>query len=755
MTVRPEHRWLLGRRAPWRAARLSPQLERADDGHLRLRPRPGAGRPLGEVSGAFGGLTEPTGVAVDGDGGIWLLDRGGPGGGPDCDPPPRLLRFDPCAGDESKGHGCGAFVPVPCFGHEPHGPRALEDPRGLAASPRGDLYVTDPGHGPSRRGRVLVVSAKGLVLRAIWTGERLPSTPRQTPPWEPWDVAVAPPGVGGPGALPGCTVWISDRAGDRVLRFDHHGRLRGEIHEAEPGTPLAAPTHLAVDGDGRLYVAQEGRDDVVVYDAGGTFLERLESPRQTASASTGGRFPATALATDAAGNLYVSTDGGVFLHPHRQAPCPPRPVADPCRILAFDADGRPLALTADGLAALDPEESFEASGLFVSEALDSRIPDCAWHRVVLHGRVPAGSRVVVDTLTSGETLTDAQVAALPAERWRRSAIRLAPPAGVPDVDPWHALVQSPPGRYLWLRLAVESDGAATPELAAAEIEFPRSSSLERLPAVYRQDEPSRHFLDRFLALFDGFQGEIHHTLDELPGLLDARSTPADEERDFLSWLGCWMGLAFDHAWPEDARRRLLAHAHELYRRRGTVAGLKLHVALFVGREPQLLEHFRLRRWLHLGGCGAGPGARLGDCTELWGPDLTARLQLDEDSNLGEFQLLDTGDPATDPFGRLAHRVSVYLAADDVRQRALRRIVQQASPAHVEAELVLVEPRLRIGQQARIGVDSQIGDYPAGVVLHHEPRLGRGTVLSASPDEAAPPTFRLGARSRIGTSTRID
>lgn len=126
--------------------------------------------------------------------------------------------------------------------------------------------------------------------------------------------------------------------------------------------------------------------------------------------------------------------------------------------------------------------------------------------------------------------------------------------------------------------------------------------------------------------------------------------------------------------------------------------------------------------------------------------------------MGGFQLIDSGDPVSDPFGHLAHRFTVYLPRTAVNCEAARRLVEHvvelAKPAHTEAEIELVEPRLRIGVQARVGVDTVVGLYPEGVVLGGD-ELGRGTVLGPSEDEAAAPTLRLGVRSRIGSSTLID
>jgi len=67
---------------------------------------------------------------------------------------------------------------------------------------------------------------------------------------------------------------------------------------------------------------------------------------------------------------------------------------------------------------------------------------------------------------------------------------------------------------------------------------------------------------------------------------------------------------------------------------------------------------------------------------------------------------------------------------------------------------VAEPGLRVGIQSFVGVDTLIGRYPDAVTLG-DVRLRHGTVLGPSFDEAVPPTFRVGVRSRIGSTTGLN
>lgn len=116
---------------------------------------------------------------------------------------------------------------------------------------------------------------------------------------------------------------------------------------------------------------------------------------------------------------------------------------------------------------------------------------------------------------------------------------------------------------------------------------------ERLPGVYREafiDEHRRtareSFGARFLAAFDDVLAPVIATLDNLDAYLDPGTTP----EDFLAWLGTWVAAPVDEGWSLERRRDFVARAAELYRRRGTAAGLREHVAVHTGGTVEIIEN---------------------------------------------------------------------------------------------------------------------------------------------------------------------
>ncbi len=487
---------------------------------------------------------------------------------------------------------------------------------------------------------------------------------------------------------------------DIVLSADSHAYVADYLNDAihvfdshgcwrAVWTGLTKPTQLAIDCEGRIYVVEEGKPAVTVLDRDGNKIGEVTTAYEIA-----GRFgPATTAGTT----------------------------------------------------------TFETSGTVWSDALDSGIYECIWHRVAIHASIPAGCQITVDTLTSESDKSDAEIQTLSEDRWATGQID----SQTGDGD-WDCLIQSPPGRYLWLRIGFEGEGTDTPAIHGVRVYFPRQTSLQYLPAVFSQAKPGREFLDQFLSITDRFWEGFDRKLANIAAWFDPAATPADAKAglgdvDFLTWLASWLDLALDRHWPVPKRRRLLEEAHRLYALRGTPEGLRLHLRLYTGVDPQILEHFRLRRWLIEG------ATRLGSQTALWGSDVVNRLQLDQHLIVGESQVIDTTDPLRDPFWTTAHRFSVFVPMKEdpgaAEQQTIQRIVEMAKPAHTLAEVFLVRPRFRIGIQSFIGFDTVVGQYPAGVV-EGKGKLGYDTVLNAG-CEAGPPTMRIGTTSRIGSSTRTN
>lgn len=734
--------YLMNGIAGWQTAATTNVAFSANGAGLTLQPLPGSMRPLVDSAGDFGGLQSAIGVAVDSQDNVYILDAGA------C----VVKRFDRCT---------QKFVRLHCVGGRGPEPRQLRDPHGLAISQCNNLYLTDTGNR-----RVQVLALHNLVLRSLWGPIQVvansagytiaPAIPTVQPPkkgcqatfvyptgtWQPWDVAISRAN----------TVCVSDYANGLIHFFDAAGCWRFASNGAGPGQPaLSQPTRIAIDKSGRVYVIQESASAVVVLDAEGKFLDTIQQPQQIA-----GQFKPVAVAVDLNGNLCLSDclTRRIYFY---------QPVGDgswcPCRCcgsaqafatsMVFDRNGAPLlADGAQSVCQMEPAAAYPASGTYIAGPLDSRIYKCVWHRVVLCGGVPQGAGVRVDTFTSEASKSTAEVLSLPESRWA---------TGLVDTDcnccEWDCLVLSNPGRYMWLRLTLTGDGAETPEIHQIRVYYPRASSLQYLPPVYSADAVSANFLDRFLSIFDTIRSGISDRVTYIARYFDPMATPTNPKNvggtDFLSYLGSWIGMTLESNWPVHRRRELVRQAHRLYALRGTPAGLRLAIELYTGVRPTILEMFRLRRWLIVN------QSTLGDCSSVFGSEVMQRLQVGTNSTIGKFRLIDYGDPNLDLFNEYANQFLVIVprwpGAGDSDLESLKQIVQITQPAHTLATIQWAEPRLRVGIQAFVGVDTIVGKYPVGVI-EGQGALGYDTVLGVPGEQNEGPSMQVGRNARVGSTS---
>jgi phage tail-like protein len=284
-----------------------------------------------------------------------------------------------------------------------------------------------------------------------------------------------------------------------------------------------------------------------------------------------------------------------------------------------------------------------------SRVFDGGEPGCVWHRLMLDACLPAGTRVEVwsRAADNAEDLPSAEWMREPAPYLRVYGSELpfvgrlnartveAARARAEGAGTWELLFQHARGRYAQLRLRLSGDERGSPRLRALRAYYGRFSyAVNYLPGVYREDEQSASFLDRFLANHEGYYTSLEDKIASVQALFDVRSAPADT----LDWLANWFGVALDPAWDEERRRLFIKHAMHFFQWRGTRHGLELALRLVSGEEiddaafalgccggacppsasaargVRIVEAFRAR---HV------PGVLVGDPTDAAGPGLLA------------------------------------------------------------------------------------------------------------------------------------
>jgi phage tail-like protein len=654
-------------------------------------------RPIADAEplGSFGGRRLPRGLAIAADGRIYVADPAGrviltasasDGAGPRPAGAPPQWPFVPLWPARPLPPAPAPYDIDPPE-NPPLDPYTLVRPLALALAPNGDLVIADAGQNGA--GRLLVLTLpEGRMRHVLHLVE---------------PVAISVDGYG--------RACVADAGAGTIIRFDRYWRR--ETGYPHPSVPrIDGLTHLAhalrdpcgcgcgilcgceapAAPEADLWIIARGKIHALTRDgflwSDGIFAFPGTGPLPVAALPGDARLTPPALTLAADGQLLWKD--------------PAYPVRDPLPLqgLTVDRSGR-LMGTAIALLARPRRIELPRSGVAQFLALsrgplDGEREGFAWDRIALAAEIPEQTRLLVSTATTDAALEEAQIADLPASAW---SVPLEINAG----DPPEVLVQSPGGRYLWLRIEMFGDGTRTPRIAGIDIFAPRRSSLADLPAPFREDPESAAFLDRFLSYFDTVLAETAARQASIPALFDPEAVPAGP---LLAWLASWFDIEFLPEWPEATRRAMVAKAIDMYRRRSTVSGLRQMVQWHTGLAepaPAIIEHFRITAPIFIGGSLLAPTAA-------------------------------------------AHAFTIVVPAvaspDDTARDRLDRVIAAAIPAHTRYELRLVEPGITIGRQSTLGIDMLIGSsrpHPLG-----DAKLGQDAMLPAGrgplilvPDQGEP------------------
>jgi phage tail-like protein len=535
-------------------------------------------------------------------------------------------------------------------------------PRGLCFTAEGDLAVTDEGDAKTP-GRLLIYSWPAMAVRQV-----------RNLPGRPWDIALGPDHH----------LYIADDAGGLVLRLNRQWQaVSGDKVWRGGAGVLNRPRHLVFDAAGSLLVVDShpetgvgrlvrldriGRADIISEaDQNAIWQQRYAAPLTSSSAgihapANGCGGPGPALR-----NVAVTRQGRLPQGPQ--------------------------------LLYLRQQARLQRKGVLVTAPLDSGVTGFAWHRVALEIDLPEGTLLEVQTLTSETALEDARLALEPDNNWSQRIVLT--PAQRPEF-----LVQSGPGRYLWLRLGLIGDGTITPLVRAIDISGPRQSSLRLLPEPFHEDPVSRDFVDRLLSYFDTSFAEVERRITGFPSTLAAHAAP---EGAFLTWLASWFDLRFLAVWSDATRRAFLSRVDEISRKRGTIAGLKLILQLHLGVSaplPTIIEAYRLRNY----------AARRSDAGAA-----LANGHL----RLGGLEIATGGERADHAHRFLLILPDALLPTAESRE-VLVDLVDAIRPAHTAWSLITVPQGVRIGCQSSLGVDMVLGGKPSSTLgemrLHQDARL---------------------------------
>jgi phage tail-like protein len=358
--------------------------------------------------------------------------------------------------------------------------------------------------------------------------------------------------------------------------------------------------------------------------------------------------------------------------------------------MSIDSTGA-LVLNASG-------GGYVIAGVFMGgpfQALDGVTP---WRRFALSDmELPAGTHLQIFTWTAAggaPPFSPGSVAPFPG--WQ------AAPRDAND-----GVIFSAASNELWIGGVVRSDGTATPAIRQIRVDYGPGAYLQHLPAIYRADAVSSDLLDRTLSLSQTALGDLRREIIDLTRLFDPAAAPDDGYPSWLAWLSGWLAWELNRNWTDAQTREYIAGAFQLYALRGTVEGLRQYLKIYAGVNAFISEPAQETTVWSL-----GSNSTLGFTTML-APASAAGAILDSTAILDASDLTAPGDPfGSSLFDDVAYRFSVEINAGELTRpgamAAVRAVIAREKPAHTVCEVCVIQPRMRVGSQCRIGIDTVVG-----------------------------------------------
>ncbi len=568
-----------------------------------------------------------------------------------------------------------------------HDSVVLPGPGGDAAAP---MFVTPRGIAINRFRLAVADPGQGAVL--LFTIDELRQLGRLRQGLvAPWAVAFSDDGA----------LFVLDGTPSRLLRLEANGQPDAAFARAV-ASRITDPSALAAGDNNTMFVVDAGTRQVCRFTAQGAPVDApLTGPPGWQPGAIAARGLRLFVADVATGRIGIF-EAGRFLGdvPGFRGPVSALAVGEDGQLFIKCGQDEVVLIACADTAVVD-------RGEVLCGPWDAGERD-GWERAVVDAVVPQWASVQLDVYFADNESPPTASAWLPS------------PSGDVWLDSLSPLSQAAPARrFLWLRVRLSASAQGdSPVLAQLRAATADEDYRRHLPSVYAEQDADA-VLQRMLALARGEIGDGERALADLPRTFSAQFLPSGD----LAWLAGWLAFGLPDGLEVDARRAVLARVQDLYLRRGTLAGMLEFLHLYTGVRARLIEPFRHRHLWQL------DSAALGFDTGL--PPAAADGMLVADSNLlrdtdptwgcapervvvghavvGVDRPVERGDLGSVLFDDQAHRITVLIPAgqapDAETRRRIRAVIDAEAPAHVVCEVCFIEPPLRLGMTASIGIDT--------------------------------------------------
>lgn len=323
-------------------------------------------------------------------------------------------------------------------------------------------------------------------------------------------------------------------------------------------------------------------------------------------------------------------------------------------------------------------EDTQQYGTFISRLMDSREEGNRWYRAVIRSVAYGDDSIRFcfycsdsrQVYVEGRLMDWTEVIRSRELDTRKKRELMRPFLAHEILNPQDILLYHARGRYLWLEIQLFCQAEFTPEILDIKIYAENRSFIQYLPEIY-QTEGQNDFLERYLSLFEAVYQDLDAKIRNAACQLDPRAA----RPDFLNWMAEWVGITDIHLWPEEKLRILLQGIVRKNLVRGTRQYMEYIVETFTGEKPFFVEYCEIEQYREE-------------------PRVYANLKT--------------------YYAHGPYEVNILVREQAVpalrEQRALKKVIENMKPAHIEVHLVILRPYIYLNQNVYIGINSVLGTY---------------------------------------------
>ncbi len=238
------------------------------------------------------------------------------------------------------------------------------------------------------------------------------------------------------------------------------------------------------------------------------------------------------------------------------------------------------------------------------------------------------------------------------------------------INPSENIFRNLKGRYLWFKAELMAQQENFPVIKKVKAYIKYKNWIEYLPEIYRIQNESSEFLERYLMIFQNIYERMEIQIDNL----DLLFNPDIADREFLEWLSSWISISDVYMWNNEQLRYLLKNAVRLYRNFGTKESISEMIKLYTGEAPVIIENCKLYNGI----------------TDEYSKNLYNNLY---DSSPFVFTVLIRNE----------------CIKSDNQYETLMKIIQNVKPVHMEVNLVILQPVILLDGYSYMGINTELNE----------------------------------------------